>query len=112
MSDTTAQQDALAAIKQANEVVSALCNGKMGWRMSVPAEPDSDPDLVISRALHLAEERIRNLERRFDIAATDDRTCPCGAPLVRGGYTVKSHWIGAVCEDCEADMFRKHAGAK
>ena len=64
----TEQQDVLAAIKRANEVVSALCDGRARWTMSVPAEPDSDPDLVISRALHLAEKRISELERIADQA--------------------------------------------
>ena len=66
----TETQDALVAINRAYEVITALCNGKMGWRMSVPAEPDSDPDLVISHALHLAEDRILKLERIADQAWT------------------------------------------
>ena len=46
---------------------------------------------------------------RSEAAGGEDKTCPCGTPLVRDGVTVKSHWIGAVCDDCEAAMFRKHA---
>jgi hypothetical protein len=41
-----------------------------------------------------------------------DLTCPCGAPLVRDGETVKSHWTGSICQECEALTFRIHAAPK
>jgi hypothetical protein len=37
-----------------------------------------------------------------------DKACPCGAPLIRNGVVVKSHWNGSICEDCEGMIFEKH----
>ena len=37
--------------KAAREMVSALCQQKRRWIMSIPARPDYDPDLVIAAAL-------------------------------------------------------------
>ncbi len=45
----------LEMIEKAHNVVSDLCKGKAEWRMSVPAKPDSDPDLVIGAALRAAK---------------------------------------------------------
>ena len=53
-----ARADVLKQLRTAMDVVSALCDGSMRWTMSVPARPDSDPDLVISGALHAAEKLI------------------------------------------------------
>lgn len=44
-------REALEAIAKAEATVTALCEGKQRWVMNVPAEPDRDPDLVISDAL-------------------------------------------------------------
>lgn len=40
-------------------------------------------------------------------AETPNVDCPCGNPIIRDGVTVKSHWMGRVCEDCEAAMIMK-----
>jgi hypothetical protein len=37
-------------------MVSALCDGKRDWIMSIPARPDHDPDLVIGEALRVADD--------------------------------------------------------
>lgn len=49
---------AIEKIKKAQETISALCDGRIRWTMSVPARPDSDPDLVISDALQAAKEAL------------------------------------------------------
>lgn len=69
------------------EMLDRLCNGSERWRMSIPAKPDTDPDLVLGAALaagrHGLEDRdywkARALlaEERLDDNAwqriTDDR---------------------------------------
>ena len=42
-------------IDKALQVVADLCEGKQKWTMSVPARPDSDPDLIIAAALSNAK---------------------------------------------------------
>lgn len=54
--------EALDAIERAEAKVSALCSGKERWEMRVPAEPDRDPDLVISDALAKAKKLIESLD--------------------------------------------------
>ena len=51
-----------ARIKAAEQMVYDLCNGKRRWIMSVPAQPESDPDLVIAMALRESEAAISALE--------------------------------------------------
>lgn len=51
-------REALQAIEKADQMVSALCQGSEKWIMQIPARPDKDPDLVISRALHLAKKAL------------------------------------------------------
>lgn len=48
----------------ADEVVSALCEGKQRWTMSIPADIERDPDIVISRALHDARRMLALLSAR------------------------------------------------
>lgn len=50
-----------SALAKAHAVVNDLCQGKRRWTMSVPAQPDSDPDLVISGALQLAMQELDRL---------------------------------------------------
>jgi len=48
--------EALDKIRAAQVIVSELCSGSRRWAMSVPARPDSDPDLVIAGALAAAKK--------------------------------------------------------
>jgi len=51
-------------IDKALGIVNDLCQGTIKWRMSVPAQPDSDPDIVIADALNTAKQenaRLREL---------------------------------------------------
>jgi hypothetical protein len=48
----------ITKIDAAIAMVSALCDGSQRWTMSVPARPDSDPDLVIAGALQAARDLI------------------------------------------------------
>ena len=50
---------ALEKINKAREKVAALCDGKERWTMSVPVRPDYDHDVVISGALSVAEDAIK-----------------------------------------------------
>ena len=50
-------QGLLTLIDKAHGIVVALCHGER-WTMHVPAQPDSDPDLVIGRALREAKAYI------------------------------------------------------
>lgn len=47
-------REALDAIARAEQAVDDLCQGRLRWEMRVPAEPDHDPDLIISEALRQA----------------------------------------------------------
>jgi hypothetical protein len=51
-------EEVIAKIDKALETVFDLCSGKQRWVMSVPAQPDRDPDLVISEALRAAREAL------------------------------------------------------
>lgn len=56
---TDKQPEALEKIAKALLVVAQLCDGTKRWTMSVPARPDSDPDLVLSDALREADTLLR-----------------------------------------------------
>lgn len=56
MADQLNREDVLAKIAKARDTVSDLCTGKKNWTMSVPARPESDPDLVIADALSSAAD--------------------------------------------------------
>ena len=47
----------IALIDKAHDKVVALCHGER-WTMHVPAQPDSDPDLVIGEALRSAKKAL------------------------------------------------------
>ena len=48
-------------VQRAHEMVSKLCQGDARWVMSIPAQPDSDPDLVISAGLRAAGDAVAEL---------------------------------------------------
>ena len=60
--------ETLAKIDRAYDVVSALCEGKREWLMSIPARPDHDPDLIIGDALLTARNEIARLTREMEAA--------------------------------------------
>ena len=53
-------------IEKCLQMISELNNGKKKWTMSVPARPESDPDLVISTGLvegvRILEELLKYME--------------------------------------------------
>lgn len=56
--------EVIEAISKAQAMVSALCKPKghrehRDWMMSIPAQPDRDPDLVIGAALREAKAFIQ-----------------------------------------------------
>lgn len=63
-------------VQAAHYMVSALCKprgskGGREWIMSIPAQPDHDPDLVITAGLIAAENRIKELESKTPIATPE-----------------------------------------
>jgi hypothetical protein len=55
LSDAPDHSEVLAALNRAYDEVVRLCMpGNNGWRMSVPADPARDSDLIIANALDLA----------------------------------------------------------
>jgi hypothetical protein len=71
MSDTAERPD-IEAIRannaKAHAMVSALCKprgsaGAREWLMSIPAQPDYDPDLVIGRSLNDNDHLLAYIER-------------------------------------------------
>ena len=53
----------LQMIERAYGIVSELCAGRIQWTMRIPAQPDKDPNLIISRALQAASQKIDSLDR-------------------------------------------------
>ena len=62
----------LAEARQSNErayrAITDLCSGKLRWEMRVPAEPDHDPDLIITAALRDADLIADALPALLDVA--------------------------------------------
>ena len=52
---------ALRAIARGHDTISGLNSGSKRWVMHIPAEPDSDPDLVLSSALGKAQAAVESL---------------------------------------------------
>ena len=72
---TRAKAEADELIKlldKAHDIVVALCHGER-WTMHIPARPDSDPDLVIGRALREARAFILAARRPSAEPAKDAR---------------------------------------
>jgi hypothetical protein len=68
------EKDAVdAAVEKAHGIISDLCHGRINWRMSIPAQPDSDPDLVIGEALRLQAARLSDVEAAHRLDA--DAAC-------------------------------------
>jgi hypothetical protein len=68
MPETDRPHRALEKIDRALAMVAALCKpreteGAREWIMSIPAEPDRDPDLVIADALHAARAALAPEQR-------------------------------------------------
>jgi hypothetical protein len=68
MNETDRPHRALEKIDRALAMVAALCKpreteGAREWIMSIPAEPDRDPDLVIADALHAARAALAPEQR-------------------------------------------------
>lgn len=51
-----------AQVDKAHATVTDLCERRIGWRMSIPAQPETDPDLVIARALRVADVALSALK--------------------------------------------------
>lgn len=49
--------------EKADKTVVDLCQGEIKWRMSIPARPDSDPDIVIMDSLCDIPKLIAEIER-------------------------------------------------
>ena len=69
----TAEQ-VLDEIESAHEMVCDLCTGKKRWVMSIPAQPDRDPDLVIGLALQNAAQFIRSIIPKQTVLLLPDTT--------------------------------------
>lgn len=50
-------------IQAATDEVDALCSGKRRWTMRIPANLDTDSDIVISRALKVATQLVDEVGR-------------------------------------------------
>ena len=58
MKSSATNGEVLAKIQKALAMVHALCQGARTWTMSVPAQPDHDPDLVIAAGLEAARSAL------------------------------------------------------
>ena len=84
-------------VDAAHAMVSALCKprgteGAREWLMRIPADPENDPDLVITAGLHAAERRIEELERGHGVVLakkhTGMRVSICGLLRHRDAYAL------------------------
>lgn len=87
--DTSEWREKVAA---AHDMVSALClprgsKGSCEWIMRIPADPENDPDLVITSGLVAAEKRIAELEA--ELAARPAHEAPADLHSASDG-----EWIG------------------
>lgn len=55
----------LAKLQRAHEIVSAVARDRSAWRMSIPARPDYDTDLLLSDAISAAENEIRAADAAY-----------------------------------------------
>lgn len=51
-----------AEMAAGRDMLRALCNGEVRWLLHMPARPDEDPDLVISRALSAGQRVFQELD--------------------------------------------------
>jgi len=62
--------DIIDELEKASDIVSGISTGRIKWRMSVPADVENDPDLVLTFALVHARTEIKRL--RSVIKEADD----------------------------------------
>lgn len=87
--------DELKRYEAAMQMISDLCNGRRKWLMSIPAQPNSDPDLVIAASLADVPKLVAEIERlraklagdALQIAVWYDDTV---APPVQAGTTAST----------------------
>src|SRR3990167_3074300 len=97
----------LAAIDRALEEVCRInnqrWNGKTGWRMSIPADPKTDSDLIIADALQAARASLQSLE-----GGAQPRQSPCGCKRPANGRKIPRKGNGyPECDWCDNCMHRK-----
>jgi hypothetical protein len=80
-----------AQIGRASRVIAELCDGTRRWTMSVPARPDDDPDLILSKALCGARVALATLRSQI-AAVTKERHAL--VPLARYGARVLTNNAG------------------
>lgn len=76
-------------VDAAHKMVHALCRprgspGSREWIMSIPAEPDRDPDLVIAAGLRAAEKEIERLQTALALQVPPLPQAPLLMGLCRG----------------------------
>ncbi len=63
-------QEIKAREEKAHQVISDLCNGRRRWIMSIPAQEDYDPDLVIGASLRDIPTLLSEIDRLQKIEKT------------------------------------------
>lgn len=107
----TVTPEQLAEIKarneSANKMVSALCTprglfGHREWMMSIPAQPDHDPDLVISASLHDVPALIAEVERLTKMLQprTFPHVCECCSAQIESADDYDYHGLGNCVDVC------------
>lgn len=85
-----ALEEIAAVVKRAEDVIGELNDGKREWRMSIPARPGVDPDILIHDALHRQTLVIRDL--RICAASLQERI----AALIDENTKLKCELDGAM----------------
>jgi hypothetical protein len=85
---TTPDEERVQAIRErlakAEATITVLNNGEGRWRMSIPARPDDDPDLIFAAVLRDASDLLReNDALRTKVAYHDARLEECRANAER-----------------------------
>jgi hypothetical protein len=90
----------IALIDKAHDKVVALCHGER-WTMHVPAQPDSDPDLVIGEALRSAKKALIAARPQPE-SAKDVRELAADIRELQSQYEIGGSWCKLSLDEAAA----------
>ena len=90
----------IALIDKAHDKVVALCHGER-WTMHIPAQPDSDPDLVIGEALRSAKKALIAARPQPE-SAKDVRDLAADIRELQSQYEIGGSWCKLSLDEAAA----------
>ena len=100
--------DIIEQLEAAHKVVVELCNGTRTWTMSIPANVDRDPDLIIGGALREAQKTIAALRAEVERLRDTNERFIADFALIAGklGEFEEQNALRAAKEKAEAALCR------